>query len=107
MRWHGPSWLGTNNLSWPVWNLSEVTSEDFKYLESEFKGSKPSIEVVHVVGTEKEVLLFGVEKPLCSSLRRFLRISVHVLWFLKMRIWNKLPEGKRNSFQHKLLKDYL
>ena len=102
--WHGPSWLETNSLSWPTWNLSEITSEEFKYLESEFKGFKSSIEVAHVAGTEKEVLLFGVEKSPCSSLRGLLRISVYVLRFLKLRIWNKLDERKRNLFQHKLLK---
>ena len=102
--WHGPSWLETNSLSWPVWNLSEITSDDFKHLESETKKSKFSGEVAHVVGTER-MLLFGMERLPCSSLRGLLRISVHVLRFLKMKIWNKLDETKRNLFQHKLLKD--
>ena len=101
--WHGPSWLETNSLSWPVWNLSEITSEELKFLESEFKKSRFSGEVVHVVGTER-MLLFGMEGSPCSSLRGLLRVSVYVLRFLKMRIWNKLDEKKRNLFQHKLLK---
>ena len=25
--WHGPSWLGTNHLSWPAWSLPEITAE--------------------------------------------------------------------------------
>ena len=83
--WHGPSWLETNSLSWPVWNLSEITSEKFKFLESEFKKSKFSGEVLHVVGTER-MLLFGMEGSPCSSLRGLPHVSVYVLRFLKMRI---------------------
>ena len=93
--WHGPSWLETNRLLWPVWNSSEITPENLEHLEAEFNRSKSFTEGVHVAVdklNEKEVLLFGIQKPLCSSLRRLLRISVYVLRLLKKKVWNKLDE---------------
>ena len=105
--WHGPSWLETNRLLWPVWNSSEITPENLQHLEAEFNRSKSFTEGAHVAVdklNEKEVLLFGIQKPLCSSLRRLLCIYVYVLRLLQKKVWNKLDGEKTEQFnQHKLL----
>lgn len=46
--WHGPSWLATNYLSWPVWNLPEITSEQLEKIDTEVR--KSFIEVANVAG---------------------------------------------------------
>ena len=59
--WYGPSWLKTNRLLWPVWNLFEITPENLEHLEAEYKSSKSFTKGVHIAVdklNEKEVLLF-------------------------------------------------
>ena len=94
--WHGPSWLDSNHLSWPVWNLSEITPESLE----EIRESNPEISIVAVDGKcDKDVFLFGVDKLHYSSMRKLLRISVYILRFIKLKVWNKLQEEIRRKHQ--------
>ena len=47
----------------------------------------------------KDVFLFGMDKPCYSSLRRLLRVSVYVFRSIKMKVWNKLQEENRRKHQ--------
>jgi len=96
--WHGPSWLQSNHLSWPVWNLPELTPEGLE----EIKKSKLSADITIVAGDGKcneEVFLFGMDKLCYSSLRKLLRVSVYILRFIKIMVWNKLKEETRRKHQ--------
>ena len=46
---------------------------------------------------KKDVFLFGI-KSLASSLRKQLCVSVFVLRYVKLKIWNKIPEEKRTNY---------
>ena len=87
--WHGKSWLGSNHIFWPAWNLLEVTPENLE----EIRNSKSSAEDTMVAGVDgkwdKDVFLFGTDKPRYSSSLRLLRVSVYVFRFIKMKMWNK------------------
>ena len=48
---------------------------------------------------DKDVFLFGMGKPHYSSLWRLLRVSVYVIRFIKMKVWNKLQEETRRKHQ--------
>ena len=49
--WHGPSWLGSNHIFWPVWNLPEIISENLE----EIRNSKSSAEVTMVAGVDEKM----------------------------------------------------
>jgi len=95
--WHGSSWLDGNHFSWPVWNLSEITPESLE----EIRKSNPEITIVAGVDgkCDKDVFLFGVDKLHYSSMWKLLRISVYILRFIKLKVWNKLQEETRRKHQ--------
>ena len=95
--WHGPPWLRDNQLTWPVWDLPEITSECLE----ETRKSTPCIEVTGVVGVNRkgdDTFLFGLSEPRYSSLRKLLRILVYVLRFIKVKVLNKLQEETKQKF---------
>ena len=102
--WHDPSWLGTNHLSWPAWNLPEITVEKLEQIETEVRRSRSFIELANVAGVDqlddKQLFLFGLREPFYSSLRKLLRVSVYVLRFIKLKVWRKI-DGER--FKHRLM----
>ena len=64
--WHGPSWLGTNHLSWPAWNLPKITAEKLEQIETEVRRSRSFIELANVAGVDqlddKQLFLFGLHE---------------------------------------------
>jgi len=96
--WHGPSWLDSNHLSQLIWNLSEITPECLE----EIRKSNPEITIVTGVDgkCDKDVFLLGVDKPCYSSMQKLLRISVYILRFIKLKVWNKLQEETRRKHQN-------
>ena len=94
--WHGPIWLLKEQAMWPSWKLPELTSENLNRLQLEDKESQ----IIINVSTDKrnglkddlEIFLFGMKK-LTSSLRKLLRISVFVMRFIKVKVWNNIERN--------------
>ena len=94
--WHGPIWLLKEQAMWPSWKLPELTSENLNPLQLEDKESQ----IIINVSTDKrngskddlEIFLFGMKK-LTSSLRKVLRISVFVMRFIKVKVWNNIERN--------------
>ena len=100
--WHGPSWLLEKQSMWPTWKLPELTSEILNQLHTESKESQITMNVntdEKNGPTNVETFLFGMKK-LVSSLRKLLRISVFVMRYIKMKVWNRI-EG--NTIKNSLL----
>jgi len=87
---------------WPTWKLPEPTSENLNQLYTESKESQITMNVStdgKNGSTNVEAFLCGMEK-LVSSLRKLLRISVFIMRYIKMKVWNRI-EG--NSIKNSLL----
>ena len=93
------AWLESNCIFWPVWNLPEITPENLE----EIRKSTSSTEVTIMAGADgkcdRDVFLFGMDKPRYSSLRKLLQASVYILRFIKIKVWNKLREETRRKHQ--------
>lgn len=105
--WHGPSWLEQEESSWPAWNISDITPEVLEQVQSEAKGPKTSIEMTMSIMAgvsdkdQKEMMsLFGMNENHFSSLRKLLRVSVYVMKFLKIKVWNQLSIDDQRCFRH-------
>jgi len=97
--WHGPDWLRSLQAQWLTWNSPELTPEILGQIQTEIKESHIIVKMTTEV--KKDIFLFGI-KSLASSLRKQL---VFVLRYVKLKIWNKIPEKKRvNYFKNHLLK---
>ena len=94
--WHEPIWLLKEPAMWPSWKLPEFTSENLNRLQLEDKESQ----IIINVSTDKrngskddlEIFLFGMKK-LTSSLRKLLHISVFVMRFIKVKVWNNIERN--------------
>ena len=105
--WNGPLWLGQDLSVWPTWNTVDITPEVLEQVHGEIRGPKTPIEMTTMVGVDKSqqdtASLFTLEKK-CSSLRKLLRVSVYVLKFIKIKVWNQMSTDLQLKFQkHKLL----
>ena len=96
--WNGPLWLDQEESSWPTGNVADVAPEVLEELQGETKGVKLS--TVTAAIDEDQLSLFGMKEKNCSSLRKLLRVSVYVMKFLKIMIWNKLEANRKESLQH-------
>ena len=82
--------------TWPSWKLPELTSENLNQLQLEDKESQ----VIINVSSDKrngsqddlKIFLFGMKK-LVLSLRKLLRISVFVMRFIKVKVWNNIERN--------------
>ena len=71
-------------------------------MQTEIKESQVMVEMT--TEAKKDVFLLGI-KSLALSLRKQLCVSVFVLRYIKLKIWNKVPVEKRgNCFGNHLLK---
>ena len=84
---------------WPSWKFVELTPIILQQVESEARKLRPLIEVSNLVSEKKEGLLLGMDDTRFSSLRKLLRITVYVLRFIKLKIWNRLDTERRKPIQ--------
>jgi len=68
--------------------------------------------MISVAGIDKQTQdrsesLFGVNEKWCSSLRKLLRVSVYVLRFNKLRVWNRVSSEKQRNLKDKLLLSFI
>ena len=52
---------------------------------------------------DKNESLFGVNEKWCSSLRKMLIVSIYVLRFIKLRVWNRISSEKQKGLRDRLL----
>ena len=88
--WHGPSWLQDDDSLWPVGSYSDTAPEILQQTDNEVRKLKPSCEVSNIAVDEKASLVFGIDPLRYSSLRKLLRITVFVLRFIKIKVWNRI-----------------
>ena len=71
---------------WPVGSFSDTTPEVLQQADNKVRKSKPSCEVSNIAADEKLWLVFSIDPSQYSSLRKFLRVTVFILQFIKTRI---------------------
>ena len=102
--WHGPSWLQDDDSLWPVGSYSDMAPDILQQTDNEVRKLKPSCELSNIAVEEKASLIFGIDPLRYSSLRKLLRITVFVLRFIKIKVWNRINlDGTKLIHQHPLL----
>uniref|UniRef100_A0A914XCT4 Integrase catalytic domain-containing protein n=1 Tax=Plectus sambesii TaxID=2011161 RepID=A0A914XCT4_9BILA len=100
--WNGPKWLKTANHQWPEWNMPEFQPHIQREIDNESKGSKSFYEATLMVQEGG-----GRCKPLINAERfskwsKLLRVTVHCLRFIKLKIWKRLSEETKEKMGQKL-----
>ena len=99
--WHGPSWLKSPETTWPQWCIPQFTSDISKETETAPK-EMISLTSHDVDGQNAEKYsVCTIDDKKHSTLRKFLRITVYCLKFIKLKVWNVLSYSTRVTFGEK------
>ena len=102
--WYGPSWLKNSEERWPEWcepqsiKEVEITTPKFFYEMTSVTNHK-------VDGKAEIYSLCDVDDKKYSSLRKFLRITIYCLKFIKQMVWHTLSHLMKTTIaeKHKLI----
>ena len=93
--WHGPDWLLLDPAQWPSWATPIVHPESLDDVKEEL--SVASLAAVDTAEQRTKSTLLRIPGSCYSSLTRLVRITQHVLLFLKLKMWNHLKVSTREN----------
>jgi hypothetical protein len=96
--WYGPAWLKKDKLHWPKHNLQPVADTELPKYQAE---AKPGYMVTTMATIDEEPpepeYFLAMNPSNYSTMNRLIRVSVHMLKFLKRHLWDYLPEVTRQA----------
>uniref|UniRef100_A0A914WWH6 Integrase catalytic domain-containing protein n=1 Tax=Plectus sambesii TaxID=2011161 RepID=A0A914WWH6_9BILA len=100
--WHGPKWLKTSTSQWPEWNMPEFQPNILREINNESKGSKFFHEATLMAIETGENYNPVIKTERFSKWPKLLRVTVHCLRFIKLKIWKRLSEETKEKMGQKL-----